>query len=318
MPIVQSGTVITTQNIVPDLYVVIVPPAQLLLNGVASNVVGLVGTASYGPVNQPVSVTSMANFSQAFGLINNRKFDMGTHAAVISQQAGTAMQCVRVTDGTDTNATAVVGSTDITFTALYTGSFGNNITVVLQSGAKANTIAAVVSVPGYATEIFQNIPAPPVVMATTTASSSGSTTLVVNSTANIAVGSVLSGTGVSGSPTVASITNSTTLVLSAVQTIGSGVVITFTPASFNSAFVALAAAINNGQNALRGSSAWISATAGSGVTLTFAADDLQSHRWHGRYNHDHVCRIGGRQYVTADWHVCIGGSEYLDPRRRRR
>ena len=106
--------------------------------------------------------------------------DMGTHAAIISQQAGSAMQCVRVTDGTVIlMQTAVVGSTDITFTALYTGSFGNNITVVLQTGAKANTIAAVVSVPGYATEIFQNIPAPPTVVTTTTASSSSSTTLQV-------------------------------------------------------------------------------------------------------------------------------------------
>ena len=267
MPIVQAGTVITTQNIVPDLYVVIVPPSQLLLNGVASNVVGLVGTASWGPVDVPVSVSSMANFSQAFGQLNNRKYDMGTHAAVIAQQAGSAMQCVRVTDTTDTAASAVVGSTDITFTGLYTGSQGNNITVVLQNGAKANTIAAVVSVPGYATEIFNNVPAPPTVVTTTTASSSGSTTLVVTSTANIVVGSVASGAGFSGSPTVASITNSTTLVLSAVQTIGSGVTVTFTPASFNSAWVALAAAINNGQNALRGPSAGITATAGSGVTM---------------------------------------------------
>jgi hypothetical protein len=266
MPIVQSNTTITTQNLVPDLYVVIVPPSQLLLNGVASNVVGLVGTSSWGPVNTPVSVSSMANYSEAFGQLNNRKYDMGTHAGVIAQQAGTAMQCVRVTDGTDAAATAVVGSTDITFTAKYTGTQGDNVTVVLQNGAKANTIAAVVSVPGYATEIFQNISAPATVTSTTTASSSSSTTITCP-TANIAVGSVISGTGISGSPTVASITDSTHLIASAAQTVSSGVALTFTPASYAATWTALANAINNGQNALRGASSWITATAGSGVTL---------------------------------------------------
>lgn len=267
MPIIQSGTVNPTSAIVPDLYVVIVPPSQLLLNGVASNVVGLVGTSSWGPVNTPISVSSMANFSQAFGPVVNRKYDMGTHAAIIAQQAGSAMMCVRVTDGTDVAATGVVGSTDVTFTAVNTGSYGNNISVTLQNGAKANTLAAVVGVPGYAAEVFQNIPMPATVTTQTTAPVSTSSTVDVTSTAGISVGMTVSGTGVTGSPTVASITDGTTLVLSASQTISSGVTLTFTPASFHSVWTALATAVNNGQNALRPASAWITATAGSGTTL---------------------------------------------------
>ena len=56
MPIVQQGSINTTALVVPDLYVQIVPPQNLVLNGVPTNVVGVVGTASWGPVGQPVIV----------------------------------------------------------------------------------------------------------------------------------------------------------------------------------------------------------------------------------------------------------------------
>ena len=48
MPIVQQGSINTTALVVPDLYVQIVPPQNLVLNGVPTNVVGVVGTASLG------------------------------------------------------------------------------------------------------------------------------------------------------------------------------------------------------------------------------------------------------------------------------
>ena len=56
MPIVQQGSINTTALVVPDLYVQIVPPQNLVLNGVPTNVVGVVGTACWGPVGQPVIV----------------------------------------------------------------------------------------------------------------------------------------------------------------------------------------------------------------------------------------------------------------------
>ena len=48
MPIVQKGSLNTTSLIVPDLYVQIVPPQNLVLNGVPTNVLGVAGTA-FGP-----------------------------------------------------------------------------------------------------------------------------------------------------------------------------------------------------------------------------------------------------------------------------
>lgn len=276
MPIIQAGTTNLTSSIVPDLYVVIVPPSTLLLNGVPSNSVGLVGTASWGPVNIPVSVDSMANFSAAFGQINNRKYDMGTHAAIIVQQGGNSIYGVRVTDGSEAKASVALGSTNITFNALYAGTFGNSITVTIQNGAKANTIAAVVSAPGYAAEIFNNIPSPPTVTATVNGAVTSSTNIVVNSTAGITSGMTVTGTGITGSPTVTSVTDSTHLVLSVAQTLSDQDVLTFAPTSYNGTWVALANAINNGQNALRGASKFVTATAGSGMTAPVNATSTLS------------------------------------------
>lgn len=102
MPIVQQGSINTTALIVPDLYVQIVPPQVTLLNGVPTNVLGVVGTATWGPVNSPTLIGNMAMYAQAFGAIQNRTYDMGTAVAVVVQQGANNFRCVRVTDGTDT------------------------------------------------------------------------------------------------------------------------------------------------------------------------------------------------------------------------
>ncbi len=128
MPISQQGSVNTTSLIVPDLYVQIVPPQNLVLNGVPTNILGVVGTASWGPVDEPAIVATMADYAQQFGSIVPRKYDMGTQVATAVQQGAQNFRCVRVTDGTDTAAYTAVPGTNASFTAIYTGSLGNNIT----------------------------------------------------------------------------------------------------------------------------------------------------------------------------------------------
>lgn len=157
--IVPSGTINNASLVVPDLYVEIVPPQLTLFNGAPTNVVGVVGTAAWGPVNQPTILGNSAQYVQAFGAPVNRKYDMGTHVATAIQQGATAFKCVRVTDGTDTAATIAVGSSpvNITFTALYTGSLGNNLSVQITTGSKASSWRAIVGVPGGQPEVFDNI-----------------------------------------------------------------------------------------------------------------------------------------------------------------
>ena len=72
MPIVQQGSLNTPALVVPDLYVQIVPPQITLLNGVPTNVVGVVGTSSWGPVNLPYTIGSMADYAANFGPVAAR------------------------------------------------------------------------------------------------------------------------------------------------------------------------------------------------------------------------------------------------------
>ncbi len=157
MPIVQQGSINTTALVVPDLYVQIVPPQNLVLNGVPTNVIGVIGTASWGPVGQPVIVATMADYAQSFGPILARKYDMGTQVATAVQQGAQNFRCVRVTDNTDSAAQAVLAGTTVTFTALNTGSLGNLVILALTTGSRANTWRLTVSLPGLQPEVYDNI-----------------------------------------------------------------------------------------------------------------------------------------------------------------
>ena len=164
MPIFQQGTLNTTALVVPDLYVQIVPPQNLVLNGVPTNLIGMVGTASWGPVNQPVVVGTMADYAQNFGPIIVRKYDMGTSVATAVQQGATNFRCVRVTDGTDVAASYAVNLVNNTyavlFSGLYTGSLGNTVTLTLSPSTVSGSWQLVVALPGSVPEVYKNIPAP--------------------------------------------------------------------------------------------------------------------------------------------------------------
>ncbi|QOR55283.1 MAG: hypothetical protein SHS37scaffold220_52 [Phage 67_12] len=157
MPVTQQGQINTTALVVPDLYVQIVPPQTQYLNGVPTNVLGIVGTASWGPTNSPTTVGNMAQFGAIFAAINARKYDLGTQVATALQQGANNMKVVRVTDGTDAAASIVVQSTCITFTSKYTGTFGNQIQVTVSPGSQTGTFKAVVGAPGLVPEAFDNI-----------------------------------------------------------------------------------------------------------------------------------------------------------------
>ena len=159
MPISQQGAINTTALIVPDLYVQIVPPQNVLINGVPTNVLGVVGTATWGPVNAPTIVGSMADFARQFGALQARKFDLGTAVAAAVLQGANNFRCVRVTDGTDVAASAVITSTGtaITFTSKYSGSLGNSCQVIIATGTAAASWKATVTMPGQVPEVFDNI-----------------------------------------------------------------------------------------------------------------------------------------------------------------
>lgn len=159
MPIVQQGDINLTSQVVPQVLVQVVAPQVQLITGVPTARIGLVGTATFGPVGVAVPVGSYTEQVRAFGPLQARARDLGTLVATAVQQGATDMRCVRVTDGTDTAATIVVPTNAITFTARYSGSLGNSIKVTISAGSKAATWRATISLPaaGYLDEIFDNI-----------------------------------------------------------------------------------------------------------------------------------------------------------------
>lgn len=157
MPVVQQGAINTTALQIPDLYVQIVPPQTQYINGVATNILGIVGAASWGPVNSPAIIGDVASFVAAFGPIGNRKHDLGTAVALAALQGANNFRVVRVTDGADVAASATVQAGCLTFTSRYTGTFGNQVSVALSAGTQAGTWKVVAAAPGLVPECFDNV-----------------------------------------------------------------------------------------------------------------------------------------------------------------
>ena len=153
--IVAAGSLNTTALVVPDLYVQIVPPAVLNLNGVATDVIGVVGTAAWGPVGSAQIISNSADYVAAYGYIQPRRYDAGTQVATAIQQGATNFRVVRATDGTDTSATGNIGTGMVLF-AMYTGSTGDLIQVAI-APSRGGTYRVAVSFPGVLPEVFDGI-----------------------------------------------------------------------------------------------------------------------------------------------------------------
>ena len=155
--IVQQGSVNLTAQVVPGLTVQIVPPQNLVVNGVPTNVVGVVGTAQWGPLNTPVIGSNMSDYYTNFGSIQARTFDMGTHVACAVLQGASDFRFVRVSDGTDTAAASPGVTGSIAYTAAHSGTLGNALKVTRSPGSKTGTWRVTVGMPGLTPEVFDNI-----------------------------------------------------------------------------------------------------------------------------------------------------------------
>jgi phage tail sheath protein FI len=98
----------------------------------------------------------MAQYSASFGRVTPRLYDMGTQVATSVQQGAQNFRCVRVTDGSDTAAVLTIQSA-ITLTALYTGSYGNGISITMSAGSQASSWRITVTLPGSTPEVYDNI-----------------------------------------------------------------------------------------------------------------------------------------------------------------
>lgn len=159
--IVQYGSYNPFAFSAPGITTQILPPSQLLINGVPTNQIGVDGTAIWGPVNSRVLVGGIQDYVQKFGAIQARKYDMGTQVATAAMQGANNFYCVRVADGSQTTATASVldtaSATGLTLTAMYTGTLGNFLQATVSAGSKNNTYKITIALPNLAPETFDNI-----------------------------------------------------------------------------------------------------------------------------------------------------------------
>jgi Bacteriophage tail sheath protein len=159
MPVYSLGALNTAALVTPGVYVQKVPPQTRYINGVPTNILGLVGVGSWGPVNSAVLAQG-----DTFGVVTFRKYDLATAISISSQIGANNVMAVRVSDGTDTAAIAnlvdTAGSpgTGAVLTAIYTGIIGNTLSAVVAAGTANNTTKLTINRVGYVSEIFDNIP----------------------------------------------------------------------------------------------------------------------------------------------------------------
>ncbi|MGH8220887.1 MAG: phage tail protein [Steroidobacteraceae bacterium] len=155
--LITQGTINLAQLLVPGIYTQIIPPPQLNINGVPSNKEGIIGSASWGPVNSPVNLGNLAQAAAVFAGPQPRKYDLLTQVALSGLQGANNFVLVRVTDGTDTAAQVSIQGADLVLTSKYTGSQGNSTQVSLGAGTKAATWKVTVAMPGLVPEAFDNV-----------------------------------------------------------------------------------------------------------------------------------------------------------------
>jgi hypothetical protein len=279
--IVQSGQVNTNALSVPGLTVQIVPPSWTLLNGVPTNILGIVGTATWGPVNSPAIASGVSDASAQFGPMQARKHDLGTVVAAAASQGGAAsLRLVRVTDGTDVAASIALKQPGVGSAAAAAGGTGYAVsdTITLPGGAVLSVLTATSGVIGTVSVTtpgsYSSIPTNPVAQSSTSGSGTGATFNLIFPTGLTLTGFYTGSRGNSLQAVVSTGSNSTTgnPTYKLVFAIPGQVPEVFDNigGTGNGLYVNMAAAVNSGQNGLRGPSQLFVAGAGSATSATLA------------------------------------------------
>lgn len=245
MPVYQAGSLNLAGQLPPGAYVQVVAPPPVV-QGIATNGLGIVGVASWGPVNSAYVVGSPQQAGLYLGPVTNRKYDLATAMAIAFGMGQTNNTAVRVTDGTDTAATCALkdGSsvTGATLTGFYTGVVGNTLQATMANGTKPNTFKCTVALPGYLSEIYDNLAVG--VMPGSTTAGTGYTSVP---TLSISAPQTSGGVQATGNATLAVLSNTigsggTGYAVNDLITLSNGVILKVTTAASG---VASAASVQN-------------------------------------------------------------------------
>ncbi|WP_024517070.1 hypothetical protein [Bradyrhizobium sp. Tv2a-2] len=181
---------------VPGEYTdIILPQPQIV--GTPTNIEGLVGVGSWGIVGAQIPGSTPNDVALSVGPPVVRAYDLASYVAASSQVGGSiGYIMIRVSDGTDTAASATLGG--VLLTAKCTGILGNQIRASIQNASLANSYMGVVSFPGKQPEQFNNVlgPVPASATATFTGQPAANDTLTIGGTAITFVTSAPTGTQV--------------------------------------------------------------------------------------------------------------------------
>jgi len=153
----RDGTVNLAGIVNPGVLVDQILPTPFI-TGVPTNIEGLVGVGTWGPVNSAQYFTTLDDCAAVYGTPQARTYDLPFYVQTARKEGGAVGFCgIRVSDGTDTAAFAVIPGGAGRATARYSGTRGNLIGLTLQASAAAGCFAAIVSFPGRAPERFDSI-----------------------------------------------------------------------------------------------------------------------------------------------------------------
>lgn len=276
-----SGSALT----VPDLYLNVQTPGAGVVRPATFGLVGIVGVASWGPVNVATILTAAG--LALFGNPTVRANDAVTAATIVLQQqqaAGTGanLAITRVTDATDTAASSLLGAV-VTAAAPHSGAAGTGYvvadTITLVNGVVL-TVATVATGAVATVTVASGATTKTGTMAVAQASTSGvgtGATFDLTETIGATLTSIYTGSaGNTETWAIASGSSSTVAVPTwkiSIQMPGfASEVFDNISGAGNAFWINLANAMNNGNSPLRGPSLLAVATAGAGTTVPAAAN----------------------------------------------
>jgi hypothetical protein len=168
MSFIPQGQTNLNANSAAGVYVNILDPSQISIPSANPNILGIVGIANGGPVNKQVFFTGVSDGSAVFGLPQNATYDLMTAVVLAAGQGANQFIGVRVTDGTDTAATASIldvtspsAVSGLTLTSLYTGTIYNSMQAIVSQGSNYTsgtpTFKITLVLPNGIGEVFDNI-----------------------------------------------------------------------------------------------------------------------------------------------------------------
>ena len=118
----------------PGVYIEEVPSGVRTITGVATSITAFVGRAARGPVNEPITVTSFADFERRFGGLW-RLSSLGFAVRDFFQNGGGQAIVVRLYNEGADDAHATIDANGLALRAASPGAWGNALRARVETGA---------------------------------------------------------------------------------------------------------------------------------------------------------------------------------------